>query len=238
MTVPPTISVCMATFNGAVFIEEQVMSVLVQLSSRDELIISDNGSTDGTLEILQGLQDARIKLVRCKEPGPVANFESALLAAEGDQLVLCDQDDVWLPGRLHAALRALEHCDLSIVGLIATDSQLNVLDATPPIPSFSFISTFFSNGYVGCAMAFRKSVRDACLPFPRLIPMHDWWIALIALLKFKVEIDPAKYILYRRHGGNVTSIEGRWRTPILKKFKWRAAILLSLIKRMQAINKR
>lgn len=236
MSVQPMVSVCMATFNGVPFVEEQINSILSQLTSKDELIISDNGSTDGTLEIVQGLQDARVRLLHCKKPGPVANFENALLAARGDLFVLSDQDDVWLPGRLQAALRALGHSDLSIVGLIPTDSQLNALVLTPPLPSYSLLNTFISNGYVGCAMAFRKSVRDACLPFPQLIPMHDWWIALIGLLRFKVEIDPTAYILYRRHDGNVTSIKNRWRVSILQKIKWRVALLLSLMKRLRAKN--
>lgn len=231
MSLRPKISVCMASFNGASFIETQISSVLLQLSTNDELIISDNGSTDETLTIVDNFQDRRIKLIHSGNLGPVANFENALLAAEGDYIVLCDQDDVWLPGRLSAATSALQGADLSIVGLTPTDDMLNPLGIPVPIPKLNILSVLVSNGYVGCAMAFRKNVKEACLPFPRGIPMHDWWIAAVSLLKFRVVIDPTKYILYRRHEANLTSIETRWRASIRVKIKWRISLLTALFNR-------
>ena len=103
------ISVCMATYNGERFLREQIDSILCQLAPDDELIISDDGSTDGTLDIIQSYNDKRIKLLHHKKKSEYAkikysrnfyyatdNFENALQAAQGDYIFLADQDDVWM----------------------------------------------------------------------------------------------------------------------------------------------
>ena len=89
------ISVCIATFNGGKYIREQIMSVLPQLNEKDEIIISDDGSTDDTIYILESLHDQRIKIyVNEREHGFIWNFENALMKSSGDIIFLCDQDDV------------------------------------------------------------------------------------------------------------------------------------------------
>ena len=81
------ISVCMATFNGEKYIEEQINSILLQLGKEDEIIISDDGSTDNTLDIIRELNDERIKLYQNnKQHGYAHNFENALIHASGDYI--------------------------------------------------------------------------------------------------------------------------------------------------------
>lgn len=100
------ISVCMATYNGGRFIKEQIDSILPQLSQYDELIVSDDGSTDRTLEIIASYKDERIKVFHHQKTGnkyyptlkvcySTNNFENALKQAKGDYIFLCDQDDIW-----------------------------------------------------------------------------------------------------------------------------------------------
>src|SRR5688572_3666270 len=92
------VSVCMATKNGGEYLEEQINSILVQLNPEDELIISDDCSTDNTIAIVQSYKDHRIKLFQNKIPKGISkNFETSLQLSKGDYIFLADQDDVWLP---------------------------------------------------------------------------------------------------------------------------------------------
>ena len=103
------ISVGLASYNGERYIREQVDSIIAQLDSIDELVISDDGSTDGTLDILASYNDPRIHVYHNEENhGVNGNFENALKHSQGDYIFLSDQDDVWLPGKVEACLKALE----------------------------------------------------------------------------------------------------------------------------------
>jgi glycosyltransferase involved in cell wall biosynthesis len=95
------ISVCMATHNGARFIRRQLETILTQLAPGDEVVISDDSSTDGTLEIIDSFDDPRIRLFTGNTFfGPIFNFENALRKAMGEIIVLADQDDIWLDGKV------------------------------------------------------------------------------------------------------------------------------------------
>ena len=93
------VSVCMATYNGEKYIREQIDSILPQLSDSDELVISDDGSSDSTIDIIQGYNDRRIRLYHNTRHGVTWNFENALRQSRGDVIFLADQDDVWKPGK-------------------------------------------------------------------------------------------------------------------------------------------
>ena len=91
------ISVCVAAFNGEKYIEEQILSVLRNLDSQDEIIISDDGSSDRTRRIVDDLaeKDRRIRIIDGPRKGLIKNFENAIVHSKGDIIFLCDQDDVW-----------------------------------------------------------------------------------------------------------------------------------------------
>lgn len=97
------ISVCMATYNGARHVLAQLQSILPQLSADDEVIVSDDGSTDATREVVRGIGDARIVQIEGPRAGVVRNFEHALRQARGDAVFLCDQDDIWLRRRIRTS---------------------------------------------------------------------------------------------------------------------------------------
>ena len=101
------ISVCIATYNGEPFIAAQLESIIAQLSPEDEIIISDDGSTDRTLEVVQALDFPCVRILHHEgEHGYVSNFENALRAARGDVIFLSDQDDLWKPGKVEQIGRA------------------------------------------------------------------------------------------------------------------------------------
>ena len=94
-------SVCIATYNGEKFIEEQIRSILLQLDSHDEIVISDDHSTDKTIQIIKSINDDRIKIIYNKNnKGYTNNFENAISKASGDFIYLSDQDDVWKPTKV------------------------------------------------------------------------------------------------------------------------------------------
>jgi glycosyltransferase involved in cell wall biosynthesis len=230
--------VCLASYNGARFILEQVSSIMAQLGDADELIISDNGSTDATLSLLATVADARVRIVSCLKKGVVANFENALLQASKDLVVLSDQDDVWRPGRLAAARASLEHHQLSLVGLTFVNEKLEPLSqpAATRQAALSLFSTLLRNGYTGCGMAFRRELLRGVLPFPARVPMHDWWIAAVALgMRAPIDISMHEMILYRRHEANVSATGEASGFGLARQFLMRFNLLSSLVVRLSSL---
>src|SRR5687768_8023645 len=99
------ISICMATFNGSRYINEQLNSIITQLDESSEIVISDDSSTDNTVQIIKSFNDKRIHVLpNQKFRNPIFNFENALKHVQGDYIFLADQDDIWLPDRLNKML--------------------------------------------------------------------------------------------------------------------------------------
>ena len=156
------ISVCMATYNGEKYIEAQLRSILSQLSENDEVIVSDDASTDRTLEVVRQLNDDRIKIVHHEtDHGYTKNFENALKYARGDYIFLSDQDDEWLPEKVNVTLSALKNADFVVSDCITQDENGNVLDPSR-FKTFKIKKGFWrlmiKTRYLGCCMAFKKNV--------------------------------------------------------------------------------
>ncbi|MEG0518892.1 MAG: glycosyltransferase family 2 protein [Bacteroidales bacterium] len=198
----------MATYNGAAFVKEQIESILTQLGSNDELIISDDCSIDQTLDIIKSYNDKRIILLSGKRfASPILNFEYALKHVKGDIIFLADQDDIWASNKVEVCIDVLKSCDLIL-------HDANIIDAYGNILHTSFFklrnvkngywTNLYKNSYIGCCMAFRASVLKYTLPFPKQIAMHDMWIALKVLLNGKSVFIDEPLLKYRRHGQNAS----------------------------------
>lgn len=226
------ISVCMATYNGEKFISEQVQSILIQLPLDAEFIISDDGSTDETKNIVNSFNDSRIKFIKNTTgfKGPVGNFSNALSNAKGDFIFLADQDDVWLNGKLKRHLELMQQYKLVISDAIVINENNEVL-----IESYfkmrrsksGFINNFLKNSYVGCCMSFHKSLIQKALPFPKYIYMHDWYIGLIAELQGNVFFCDERFLLYRRHSSNASPTSS-YKLPLSKRLKNRFSFIKAL----------
>ena len=118
-------SICIATYNGEKYIKEQLTSILSQIDIDDEVIISDDGSTDKTIEIINDINDSRIKLIKGGFRNFTFNFENAIRQAQGEYIFLADQDDVWLPNKYSTTLKTLQLYDLVCSDAIITDQDLN-----------------------------------------------------------------------------------------------------------------
>jgi len=232
------ISVCMATYNGEKYLSEQLASIVRQLQPDDELIISDDSSTDATLAIIENLCDSRIKLF----PGnrfynPIYNFENALKQAKGDAIALSDQDDIWLDNKLPVIRHrfhkkppgiytlVLDGCIIDDQGAVIQNSIFDTIGSRKGI-----LKNLYDNTYMGCSMAFSSSLLPLALPFPRGIPMHDSWLGLLTECFGTVEFVREKTIKYRRHSANKSYQKFR----VSQQVSWRCFLAYHLIKRWLA----
>lgn len=200
----------MAVFNGEQYIATQIESILSQISENDELIISDDGSSDATLDVVNSIDDARIHVVINKgKHGYTGNFENALKFSRGDVIFLSDQDDIWCDNKVSSCLAVLKDSDFVITDAAVIDSDNNILSSSYfklRHTRFGFLNSWLRCRYLGCCYAFNRRVLSVALPFPanhKFLP-HDLWLALVAEFYFKVKYIKHPYILYRRHLSNVS----------------------------------
>lgn len=198
------ISICIATYNGARYIAEQLASILKQLSAEDEVVVSDDGSTDGTLDIVRSFNDRRIRIVDGPQRhSPTLNFECALRNAKGEYIFLADQDDVWLEGKVRRCVEELQMCDCVVSDARVTDSLLNTTSESlfqlMHVRRGRLSNLLWRNGYTGCCMAFKREVLSKALPFPTDIPMHDIWIGNVAAFCGSLHFIDDRLLLFRRH---------------------------------------
>ena len=219
------ISVALCTYNGARFIREQLESIAFQTKLPDEVIVCDDGSSDGTPDIVaQFAMKAPFKLEYSKNPsrlGVSKNFERAISLCTGDIVFLCDQDDVWMPLKIATMVPpflANEKVGLVFSNAMLTDSRLNPLghtvwdtfrfdkrcqQALKGDKAISFLIR--SNVVTGATAAFRMTLRNKLLPFPELLT-HDAWLAIIAAATSQIEPIDLPLIMYRQHEKNVTGV--------------------------------
>ncbi len=228
------ISVCLATYNGAGFVHKQISSILDQLGPADELIVSDDNSTDATLDIVMGVQDDRIKLIHNNlKKGLVSNFENALNHAKGNYVFLSDQDDVWLPDKVNHCVGLLAEYDLVLSDCIVVNQHDSVVwqsffrhRGSKP----GFLNNLYKNSYMGCCMAFRREVLTYVLPFPKAIHVHDWWIGLMVEVRGKPYFTNKPLINYVKHGGNATPT-GEKGYGLMRQLRERASLFWAITNR-------
>ena len=229
------ISVCMATYNGAKYLREQIDSILAQLSEADELIVSDDSSTDNTLEVLKVYNDSRIKVFKnTNRKGVVGNFENALMQVKGDYIFLSDQDDVWLDGKVEKCIEALKNSDLVLHDNVIMNSTMETIITNSFFEyrktKTGYINNLVRNSYIGCCMAFKASLLSKILPFPPQIAMHDIWIGLRTERYGKIALINRPLIQYRRHETNASSTGGKSTLSIFDQLFYRLRMLIYTLK--------
>lgn len=233
MPQPESVSVCMATYNGARFLSEQLTSILDELQDGDEVVVVDDASDDGTVAILESFDDRRIRVIRQqKNAGYVATFEHAMRSASGEVLFLADQDDVWIPGRREALIAGLSQSQVVASNLLLLGSN----EALPsPITGRPWrLSRATSHQYVrnrvrillgiapyyGCAMAIRRDFTRVALPFPSfLVESHDLWLAILANRAHAMSHVMAPTILRRIHDTNSSPSKPRGAIAVIRS-RW------------------
>jgi glycosyltransferase involved in cell wall biosynthesis len=227
------ISVCLATYNGEKYVAAQVESILAS-PLVGELLVSDDGSSDRTIDIIERFSDPRIKVFRGPRAGVGKNFEFLLTKARGEYIFLSDQDDIWRPEKVKLMVEQLQQADLVISDCAVVDQDLKVLH-----PSYfdlmgsrpGFLKNITRNSYLGCCMALRRSLLTHILPLPKTLPLHDWWIGMIAEAFGKVTFLNVSLVEYRRHASNMSSSSGRSSAPIPDRLRRRALMVWFLLLR-------
>jgi len=226
-----SICIMLATFNGESHVREQISSIQAQTRSDWVLLISDDGSNDSTLQILQQVarEDSRITLLDNRgESGRGAAGNFGLLMqhalATGSQLFFfSDQDDVWLPDKLEQQSRTfpesgsedfpmLVHSDMlvvdeSLAALHPSVVRYMSLDPCPPEP-LSYLLT--RNFVTGCALAANRQLLQLASPVPPTAIMHDWWISLVAASCGQIHYIDRPLVKYRQHSTNTIGAKGFW----------------------------
>lgn len=230
------LSVCMATYNGERFVGKQLATILHQLGPADEVVVSDDRSTDATLDVIKAFGDARIVLLENDGlRGPTYNFENALRRASGDIVFLADQDDVWMPHKVDKVRGVLRAADLVVSdceiidedGSVLADSFFQLRGSGPGL-----VRNFLRNSYLGCCMAFRRRVLAVALPFPLGLPMHDMWLGMTAELFGTPAFCPDVLVQYRRHSGNASTTSTRSPFPLPQQIAFRANLAVGLARRV------
>lgn len=236
------ISVAMATYNGEKYLSEQLESILRCLDANDEIVISDDGSSDNTISIIEQYaeRDKRIKLFDGPHAGVVKNFGNALANCRGSYIFLSDQDDVWHKDKVEVVLPQLtenilvcHNADIfnSITGEYEGDIQSKIGKKT------SVSKNIIKNSFIGCCMAFRRELSEYATPFPdeRSIHIHDWWLGLIALKVGNVRFEEKSLIDYRIHESNTLGLK---KTTFGFKIKKRINMIRALRRYFGARNKK
>ena len=237
------ISVCMATYNGAIYVERQLRSILKQLDQEDEVIVVDDYSSDATLEVIEKIGDSRIKVFRNNSnKGVLKTFERAIRLASGEIIFLSDQDDIWYPEKVSSFLQIFDA--RPEVTLVLSDTK--VINEADEIVSESFfknrgafssglLHNIIKNKHLGCTMAFRQSMIDKFLPFPADIPQHDIWIGCINSIYGKTSFLNETLMVYRRHQHNASPLKRQGLEQVLI---WRWRLVKNLCLRITSLSLR
>jgi len=221
------IEVVLPTYNGAAYLRQQVASIDQQTLRPQRLLVRDDGSTDGTQELLVVLKTEYgdwLHLLPSEENlGCSANVNRLLEATKAPYVALADQDDVWLPHKLEASLALLQqlesfqgeqtsllvHSDLELVdgegtSLGCTYLQRQRLDPMLTAPEHLVLT----NVVTGCTVLLNRALLKQALPIPAEALMHDWWLALVASRFGEIAFLPDPTVQYRQHGANVLGAQG------------------------------
>ena len=219
------IDILLATYNGEKYLREQIDSILNQTYKNIRLIISDDGSKDNTVQILEEYKqkDSRVKLyIQKNNLGYVKNFEFLLKQVESNYYMLSDQDDVWTKEKVQKSFEYMKNnnADLVFGDLEVVDKNLNTI-----YKSFgdfmllnnkikkninSYKVNYLYNCVTGCTLLSKKKFIEKILPIPKdsKYVAHDHWIALMVLVNGgKMAYMTEKYIKYRQHGNNQIGTE-------------------------------
>ncbi|MDO4819627.1 MAG: glycosyltransferase [Prevotella sp.] len=235
----------MTSHNSVNYIKSQIDSILSQIGDEDELIISDDGSVDGSVELIKSINDVRIRLLSFSQPHTYsnkrlpffylasANFANALQYAKGDCIFLADQDDVWMPNKYRVCIEALHDNDIVCHNFGIIDEDGNVLEEqhfpTGCFERLSLVGFWKYFPFRGCCLAFNKKVYNLCMPIPDGTFEHDCWIGMNSVMhNLKYKFIDTPLINYRRHSGNVSELQSP--NSLMFKLYYRMVLLCRIIK--------
>lgn len=216
-------------YNGADYVLAQLQSFVDQTRQPDEVVITDDRSSDNTVALIEEFAktapfDVRVS-VNDKNLRYAGNFNAALSGTSGGLVFLSDQDDVWFPEKIaHMVSLAENNPDYFIYmnDALLTDGDLNSVNLTKygQIKSAGLSDDSF---VMGCCCAIRREFLDVVLPIPANLKAHDNWLVEIADGLDAKLIDPTVLQYYRRHGNNESQFIANRLTKVNKwSMRWQA----------------
>lgn len=240
------VSICMATYNGGKYIREQVDSILNQkfVENKDvemELIVSDDGSTDDTIKILESYNDSRIKIFAHEKKKKYkylnanrackCNFENAMSKAQRDYIFLSDQDDVWYPWKVDKQFSMLRLGGVNAAAFDMGDGSLNRFNTNIYSHDIPFFTLKNRHCLYGFSMAFEKKELAYYLPIPSMVSGHDIYIHFSAIWRKKLHFIDEPCAIHRYTGQHNVSSFGKNNVlpPIPVKIYFRLVTYFSVI---------
>lgn len=222
------VDIVLATYNGENYLLEQIESLIAQTYKNWNLLVSDDGSDDRTVEILKlyANADSRIHIVNTERQGGVVNnFAKGLSFCSSPYIMFCDQDDIWHPDKVAHMLGEIKKVevvfskktpilgfsDLSLVNEIGAISHESFYQYNKLCPENNLDYRYLAwrSTVYGCTCIFNVALLQLAMPLPINIPMHDQWFALNAAKFGYIFYSPISKIYYRQHSNNVVGGVGR-----------------------------
>ncbi len=211
----PIISVVMATYNGSLYLKQQMESIVLQTYPNIEIIIVDDCSNDDTIEILKSFQSTypNIQIFpNEKNIGYIKNFEKGCLLASGELIALCDQDDYWHPDKIKNMQEAIGDFPLIYCDSVLCDASLqpigvNISDRVNCRNFDDCLQQAIFCRIYGHATLIKKDLIKKAIPFLEIIP-HDWWLCYIATFYGGMKYLPEPLASYRQHSANIFGAAG------------------------------
>jgi glycosyltransferase involved in cell wall biosynthesis len=212
----------MASYNGEKYIARQLDSLLSQTSNDFTLYINDDCSTDSTWEIIRTYERKYPgKIIASRNTGNSGsakhNFISMMIEKKDDYVLLCDQDDVWLPQKIEKTILELRQMEAQYgkETPLLVHSDLTVVDENLAVITPSFHEAMkvgynrtalrhflIQNIITGCTAAYNRALAELITAVPGYLVMHDWWLGLIAAAFGKFGYIQEQTVLYRQHSHN------------------------------------
>lgn len=212
------VSIVLGTYNGETYLEEQLRSLLAQTYPHLEIIAIDDGSTDGSIRLLQeyAQKDPRIKVVVNEHNlGFIRNFEKGCALSSGKWISLCDQDDYWYPDKVRKMVNAIGdlpmvYCDSELCDEHLQPNGKKISDLVHYQPFYDCRQLCVFSRMYGHATLITRDLFYRSRPFLEGIP-HDGWLAFHATLYGGVAYLPEVLVKYRQHASNIYGVVGRKR---------------------------
>lgn len=225
------VAVLISTYNGEKFLREQLDSILNQTYKNIEIVIRDDGSSDGTIDVIKEYQEKydNIKLKEGTNIGFIRSFFKLLELAEADYYAYCDQDDIWMENKIALAVELLDKADNSKPNMVFGNSDyynenMEFLKKGEEHKEFSFKNSLYECVAQGMTMTINNEAKKIILEnIPEKCLFHDWWTYMICSGLGEVFYNDETTVKYRRFEKNATA-EGQ---NIIKIFLWRIEKLLS-----------
>lgn len=227
MVIEKSVEVVLPTYNGVLYLEDQIKSIYCQTVRPQNLFIRDDCSTDGTQDLLASLSNTygswlHVSFSRLNH-GCIETVNRLLVASNAEFVAIADQDDIWhldkIEVLLHKAHQLRDHYGYNVPFLIHTN--LHLVDSLGNSLKSDFISkqrlnvhrTSFedlciTNNITGCTVLLNRSLLKQSLPIPDQALMHDWWLALCCSQFGQISYISRQLVYYRQHDNNVLGASG------------------------------